>query len=79
MKNKILLTSILLAFFATVGNKELFAQKGGHNFSLFGGQSNYLIERPTGQSSFIFNKVGFGYGYGMGKKSTYLLMVSLEH
>ena len=45
-----------------------FAQKGDQSFSLFGGQSNYLIDRPSGQSSFIFNKVGLGYGYGIGKK-----------
>ena len=47
---------------------ESMSQKGDHSFSLYGGQANYLIDRPSGQSSLIFNKLGLGYGYGIGKK-----------
>ena len=59
---------IVLIFFIEVFTIDLYAQKGDHQFSIFGGQSNYLIDRPIGQSSFIFNQAGLGYGYGIGKK-----------
>ena len=65
---KIQLPFIVLIFFIEVFTIDLYAQKGDHQFSIFGGQSNYLIDRPIGQSSFIFNQAGLGYGYGIGKK-----------
>ena len=46
----------------------MYAQKGDHQFSIFGGQLNYQINRPIGQSNFIFNHAGIGYGYGIGNK-----------
>jgi len=60
--------SFIVIFFIQVFTTCIYAQKGDHHFSLHGGQSNYLIDRPSGQSSLIFNKVGLGYGYGIGKK-----------
>jgi len=65
MKNFILYLPLIVLFNSPFIS---LAQKGDHHFSLHGGQSNYLIDRPNGQSSLIFNKVGLGYGYGIGKK-----------
>jgi outer membrane protein OmpA-like peptidoglycan-associated protein len=65
MKNFISYLPLIVLLFAP---RLTLSQKGDNHFSLFGGQSNYLIDRPSGQSSFIFNKVGLGYGYGIGKR-----------
>jgi outer membrane protein OmpA-like peptidoglycan-associated protein len=49
-----------------------FAQKGDHHFSVFAGRTDFVIERQTAQTNYVFNQLGFGYGYGIGNRFTLL-------
>lgn len=46
------------------------AQKGDYSFSLFGGQSDYLIDRQINQVKYTYNPIGIGLGYGIGNHIT---------
>lgn len=47
-----------------------FAQKGDHHFSIFAGRTDFIIERQTAQTNYVFNQLGFGYGYGLSNRMT---------
>jgi outer membrane protein OmpA-like peptidoglycan-associated protein len=52
----LLVISINLITHLTIG------QRGTLQFSSFGGQSRYMIDKNTSTSDYLFNHVGFGYG-----------------